>query len=229
MNVGNVKEFTFSININAKLAWNSGTSRFNKIVDSYCFTYAQERGEEFRNTVLGYYDALGGLDERYYKDFCNKYDFNYHKYDNLSFPVLNINDGILCFADRCLSFEEKRKLYSENFKNTVEIGYKKMQKVAEDFYVLSNEVDKEYKEALIQHWYYQAEYWVNLFGFAIEICSVIEEYNSGKTDNIANHYFEASKFVKNILDLRKELFVGEWATTRWWGRRLRSRSQLRRR
>ena len=210
LNVGNVKEFTFSVNINAKLAWHGTSKSLSNVIDAYCSSYAQGYANEFRNMISEYFDALGELDEKYYKDFCNKYDFNYHKYENLPFPVLNINDGIVCFVGRCLSFDDKRKLYSEGFKRTVDNGYKKMQKVANRFSVLSEKIRKEYRKALIQKWYFQAKFWVNLFGFAIENCNAIEDYNKGNTYNISNYYLKSSEFVKNILDLRRELFLGKW-------------------
>ena len=40
--------------------------------------------------------------------------------------------------------------------------------------------------------------------------NAIEDYNKGNTYNISNYYLKSSEFVKNILDLRRELFLGKW-------------------
>ena len=95
-----------------------------------------------------------------------------------------------------------------------------MQEVAKAFYSISEKIPKDYKKACLQKWYYQARFWVDLFGFAVENCKAIEDYNNGNTCNISTCYLKASEFVKDILELRKELFVGKWS--KWFSADVKS-------
>ena len=211
LNVGNVKEFTFSIKINTSLMWYGGAKKLEDIIDEYCETFAEKNKNEMKNCIEEYFNAFGEINLKYYKNFCEKYNFNYHEYDGLSFPVLSLNDGIVCFVGRCIPFEEKCSLFSQDFYDEVKSGFKKMQSVSEKMLKLSYIIPRNNRNAFMQRWYYQAVYWVNLFGFAIENCKAITEFKLGNIGNISNYYLEASKYIKNIIALRKQVYKHKWA------------------
>ena len=210
LNVSNVKEFTFSINLNAKLAWYGGQKTKDEIVDEYCLLYVSELANELKDGINTYYSAMGDVGEERYHAFCDKYDFSYHRYDGLPFPVCSINDGMVCFAGHSLSFAEKCKIYTTEFASTVKNGVEIMQSAYEKFTALQEKLPKGCAQAIQKQWRWQAYYWVNLFAFAKENCEAIEEFKAGKTDRLAWHYGQAAGYVKNILDTRKEWYVDEW-------------------
>ncbi len=210
LNVGNVKEFTFSIFLNAKLAWYGEKKSNQELIDEYCTLYVASLAGELRDGIETYYRAMGDVGEERYHAFCDKYDFNYHHYEGLPFPVSSINDGIISWVGRHLSFEEKSKIYTCEFANTVKNGVVIMQSAYEKFTSLHGKLPDGYSRALQKQWRWQAYYWVNLFLFAKENCEAIEEYRVGKTDKLAFHFEEAAKYIKNILDTRNTWYVGKW-------------------
>lgn len=211
LNVGNLKEFTFSINLNAKFAWYGDRKTLDEIVDEYCSLYVSAFASELKDGINTYYSAMGDIGEERYHAFCDKYDFNYHHYEGLPFPVCSINDGMVCFAGHSVSFENKCEMYTPEFANTVKNGVEIMQSAYEKFTALQEKLPQGYAQAIQKQWRWQAYYWVNLFAFAKENCEAIEEFKVGKTEKLAWHYEQAAGYVKNILDTRKEWYVGEWA------------------
>lgn len=210
LNVANVKEFAFSIHLNAKFAWYGEKKELGEIIDEYCAFYGESFAKELKEAIGMYYSAMGDVGEERYHAFCDKYDFNYHHYENLPFPVCSINDGMVCFAGHSVSFEDKCKMYTQEFANTVKNGVTVMQTAYEKFTNLQKKLPNGYALAMQKQWRWQAYYWRNLFAFAQENCEAIEEFKVGKTDKLASHYEKAAIFVKNILDTRAEWYQGEW-------------------
>lgn len=210
LNASNIKEFTFSININANLMWYGEKTTLDDIINNYCKTYAGEFAGELKDGIESYYLALGDIGEDRYRAFCNKYEFSYHRYENLDFPISSLNDGIMCvYAKK--SFEEKCELYTSEFRSTVIKGIELSKNAYNKFTLLEEKLKEGYSQALKKQWRWQSYYWFNLFSFAKEICDAIEEFKTGKTDNIANHLEAAASFIKNILDTRKAWYTGKWA------------------
>lgn len=210
LNASNVKEFTFSINLNAKFAWYGAKKSKDEIIKEYCALYASSYAKELEDGIDTYYAAMGDIGEERYHVFCDKYDFNYHHYDNLPFPVCSINDGMVCFAGHSISFDEKCKIYTPEFANTVKKGISIMETAYQKFTALQEKMPQGYATAIQKQWRWQAYYWINLFSFAKENCEAVEEFKEGKTDWLAWHYEQASAYVKNILDTRKSWYKGEW-------------------
>ena len=212
LNASNVKEFIFSINVNAKLAWYGDKKNLDEIVTEYCTLYTPNNVAELLDGIKTYYSAMGDVGEERYHAFCDKYDFNYHHYEGLSFPVCSINDGIVCFAGHSVSFENKCKMYTPEFADTVRKGVSLMQKAYEKFTALQKKLPQGIAQAIQKQWRWQAYYWTNLFSFAKENCEAIEEFIAGNTDELSNHYAKAAGCVKNILDARAEFYTGEWSS-----------------
>lgn len=217
LNVSNVKEFTFSINLNAKLAWYGARKTAKTIIDEYCVLYVGKYAEELKNAINKYYKALGAIDEASFKGFCERFDFNYHKYEDLPFHASTVNDGIVCNFGRniALNFEDKNDvwqcvLYSDIFAKTIRNGKKIMQQAYCDFASLEEKLSSGYRNALKKQWCWQSFYWINLFSYAEEHCAAVEMYKSGNTKDIASHYEKAAKYLEKIIEEREVLYDGEW-------------------
>jgi hypothetical protein len=133
LNASNVREFTFSININAKLSWYGKEKSLEQIIDEYCDLYVLSLKNELKEGISYYYNALGDIGEEKYVEFCEKYDFNYHKYGKLPFPVCSLNDSIVFQIKRLFPITKNSAPFTDLFKNTVKNGLVNSKKAYEKF------------------------------------------------------------------------------------------------
>ena len=209
LNVGNIKEFTFSIYLNSKIVWSGGEITAENAIADYCKSYVGEMSAEMTNAINLYYKGLGSINENEYKKFCKKYDFDYHDYGNTGFPSVNLNDGIMywCFHNE---FNYKKDFYTKEFGETVRSGLVTMTKANNLFEKVANSLPDDRKLALERQWCYQSYLWVCFFSAAKLICDLIERSDDmTKEDFISTHEKAAGYFLR-ILEKRKECYIGKW-------------------
>lgn len=209
MNVGNLKEFTFSVNLNAKIVWAGEKASLEQIQSAYCKSYAREKADELSHGIDLYFAGLGGIDEEEYKKFCEKYNFDYHHYDALKFPVVNINDGIMywCFHNE---FNYKKDFYTKNFGKIVAVGLDKMQEANAVFERVASEVFGDRRAALHRQWCYQSFLWVKFFTAAKLLCNLIETSDTMTKDEFIAVHEKVAQCFLDILGKRREYYTDKW-------------------
>lgn len=209
LNVGNIKEFTFSIYLNSKIVWSGGEITSEEAQGDYCKAYASTFSDELSEGINLYYKGLGKVDESEYKKFCKKYDFDYHDYGAVGFPSVNLNDGIMywCFHNE---FNYKKDFYTKEFGKTVRSGLITMTKANDIFEKVASSLSDDRNFALERQWCYQSYLWVCFFSAAKLICDLIERSdNMTKDDFISTHEKAAECFLR-ILEKRKKCYIGKW-------------------
>ena len=209
LNVGNIKEFTFSIYLNSKIVWSGGEITAEKAKDNYARAYVGDMAEEMKSAIDLYYKGLGHIPDGEYEKFCKKYNFDYHDYGNTGFPSVNLNDGIMywCFHNE---FNYKKDFYTKEFGETVRSGLAAMTKANETFEKIAESLPNDKKLALQRQWGYQSYLWVCFFSAAKLVCELIERSESmTKEDFISTHEKVAEWFLR-ILEKRKECYTGKW-------------------
>ncbi len=210
MNVGNIKEFTYSINLNSKIVWYAGEFSVRELQNEYCKgyvgeTYAEKTGE----AIDLYFDALGSVEEKAYKEFCEKYDFDYRKYEDTDFPSVNLNDGIMywCFHNE---FNYKRDFYTEAFGKTVRDGLNKMTRANEFFEEIAEKLSEDRRGALHRQWCYQSYLWVCFFSAAELMCGLIERGDKLTEKEFIAAHEKAAQYFLDVLAERKKYYTGKW-------------------
>lgn len=207
LNVANIKDLLFSIFIHSKLAF-SNSVNLDEIYAKYTGFFTKNNQESLINLIKNYYENLGDIGEQNYKKFCEKFNFSYHKYTDLKFPVVNFNDGIFRSLQISYNFEDREKLRTVQFRQMCENCYEKMNKIHEEFKLLIPHIDINFKECFCQHWVYQSDY--------LRLCySALIHLDDGCNDIISEDYEKAfvdydlaKRDIKNILLSRKKYFKG---------------------
>ena len=210
INVGNIKEFTFSINLNSKIAWYADRFSARDIQSEYCREYVEKSNEERMSEGIDlYFNALGSINEKEYRKFCEKYDFDYREYVNSEFPVVNLNDGIMywCFHNE---FNYKCDFYTEDFGKTVRDGLTKMTRANEIFEDIASRLSDDRRGALHRQWCYQSYLWVCFFSAAKLICEIIERKENLTEKEFISAHKKAAQYFLDILNERKRYYVGKW-------------------
>lgn len=209
LNVGNIKEFTFSIYLNSKIVWSGGKITAEQAKEEYCKAYVGAMADEMKTAVDLYYKGLGHISDDEYKKFCKKYNFDYHDYGDTGFPSVNLNDGIMYWCLRN-EFNYKKDFYTKEFGETVRSGLVTMTKANEAFEKIANSLSDDRKLALERQWCYQSYLWVCFFSAAKLICELIERSDEmTKADFISVHEKAAEWFLK-VFEKRRECYTGKW-------------------
>lgn len=206
LNVANVKEFTFSIFINSALTWYGATVNLSTIIEDYARHYANESRELCR-VIEGYFDCFVDMGEEWYKEWCQRNNFHYHKYEKLPFATFALNDGWLCwFIKR--PFEDKVKFFQPAVGEGLLKALDAMEKAKK--YLQAVEVRENAKDAFSRQWLYQANYWVELIRAGISVYDAVKEAWQGNKENLEKLYMKAAVALDNILKHRENIYCGEW-------------------
>lgn len=209
MNVGNVKEFTFSINLNSGLVWYGDRFTAKDIQNAYCESYAAGAAADMSAAIDSYFNALGCIDEKEYIKFCKKYDFDYHDYGALGFPTVNLNDGIMywCFHNE---FNYKKDFYTKEFGKTVRSGLEKMKRANAVFGKVTAELPEDKRGAINRQWLYQSFLWVCFFSAAELMCDLIERSDEMKREDFVSVHERAAEYFLQIIRAREKYYTGKW-------------------
>lgn len=206
LNVANVKEFTFSIFINSALTWYGATLNLSTIIDDYARHYANESMKLCR-AIEGYFDCFADMGEEWYKEWCQRNNFHYHKYKKLPFATFALNDGWLCwFIKR--PFEDKVKFFQPAVGEGLLNALDAMEKAKK--YLQAVEVRENAKDAFSRQWLYQADYWIELIRAGISVYHAVKEAWQGNKENLESLYMKAAVALDNILKHRANIYYGEW-------------------
>lgn len=209
INVGNVKEFTFSLNLNSKIIWYADRFTVKDLQEEYCKSYVGGLSDKMSAAIDLYYAALGSLNEEVYRKFCRKYNFDYHQYDALNFPVVNLNDGIMywCFHNE---FKYKQEFYTKEFGETMRASLPKMKEANQLFEEIASGVSEDRRGALRRQWCYQSYLWVCFFSAAELLCDLIERADIMTEEDFISVHKQAAECFLKVLQKRKEYYTGKW-------------------
>lgn len=209
LNVGNIKEFTFSIYLNSKIVWSGWEITAEQAKEEYCKAYVGAIADEMKTAVGLYYKGLGHISDDEYKKFCKKYNFDYHDYGDTGFPSVNLNDGIMYWCLRN-EFNYKKDFYTKEFGETVRSGLVTMTKANEAFEKIANSLLDDRKFALERQWCYQSYLWVCFFSAAKLICELIERSDEMTKDDFISVHEKAAEWFLKVFEKRKACYTGKW-------------------
>ncbi len=209
LNVGNLKEFTFTVNINSKLCWYGERADLGEIIREYCENYVgKESASQMILAIDQYYRGLGEVQEEEYEKFCKRYNFDCKLYNDVKFPLVNLNDGIMYW---CLhnEFNFKKEFYTKEFADTVKMGCEYMQQASATFEAIADSLPRSQRGALEKQWCYQSFLWKYLLLSAKEFCLLIEAEDATKEDFVKTHQ-KSIEYIDKIIEKRKECYTGKW-------------------
>lgn len=212
LNVANVKEFIFSIGLNAKILWYGEGYSANRYLEEYCARYGAE-ASCVKEGITTYYSAFCDGGEAWYKDFCQRNNFHYHAYTDLPFPTFAINDGWLCWFIR-RPFEDKVKFFDPALENSLVEGVSRMEQAYALFEKLGEKLPIEKREPFLRGWQNQAHYWKELFKAGLEVFYAVKKVAQNTGLPIDGHYAKAAACVEKILSFRKAAYETAW--TAWF-------------
>ncbi len=211
LNVANIKDLTFSLYLNSKLAFEDNVDLEETLL-KYARLYTKDFDVELKEAIKEYYLCLGDVGEIEYDKFCHKYDFSYHRYENLPFPVVSINDGMIRSSIMNIPVEQKKVTMTKLMKDTLVNGMNGLADVYKKFKNIGKELCDGYIEGFNQHWTYESIYMQEMLAAGYSYYIAHEYY-------FANDYVEASKYFdevnvhfNNILELRKKYFTNQYST-----------------
>lgn len=207
LNVANVKELTFSIFINRSLLWDDKINLEN-IYNQYTKLYLKDN-QKLIDNIKQYYLCLGDVGENEYYKFCHKYDFDYKKYNNLNFPVVSLNDGMIR-AIVYQKMEQKQLRITKQIKDTLTYGNNHIDDVFTKMVEIKNELIPSYQKGFNSHWVFESYYWSNLFKFALDIYYGVESLNNNDKQSFKKYYSHSIQYLDNIINSRDEYFVDEY-------------------
>lgn len=206
LNVANIKEFTFSIFINSSLTWYGPKVDLSTVICQYARHYT-EYMDVFCEAINKYFSSFVDMGEEWYKQWCERNNFHYHKYENLSFAPFSLNDGWLCwFIKR--PFEDKVKFFETEVGTQLSKALTLMEKAKDSLQGVS--IRNGAKQAFRRQWLYQADYWTKLIKAGLSVFFAVKEASEGKRENLSDFYVAAAMELESILNLRQEIYYGEW-------------------
>ncbi len=212
INVANVKELTHTIYIHSRMIWDDEPD-LEKIEDRYVGFYSDDEktGEKLKKAIGSYYSSLGDIGEEEYELFCGKYNFSYHKYTGLSFPVVSLNDGMVR-SIVFVPFDEKPSKCNELKLNLMRRGVEMSDDIIASMKEVQGELSEGYKLGFGEHWLYQSEYWNVLFRAGLEIGLAIKSYKEEApiSKGLIEHYKKAQSEFGKLFPIRKKYYVGEY-------------------
>lgn len=213
-NVANVKEFSFSATLTAKMAFQGSAFDREQEEKEYAaslFAGASEQ-KDFLDALSYYYRSFGPIDDGYYQKYCESNDFSYYAYtkEKLSFPVCALSDGFLCWYLRRPFLDKLNDVAAWDwFGKSIQASLKNAKKARMGFQTL-----KQYSvapAAFQQKWVYAAFYWENLLQASDEVYQASLEVSHQELGGLLEHFEKAAQCLRDILDFRKECYQGEWA------------------
>lgn len=206
LNVANIKEFTFSIFINSSLTWYGPKMDLSTVICQYARHYT-EYMDVFCDAISEYFASFVDMGEEWYKQWCERNNFHYHKYKNLPFAPFSLNDGWLCwFIKR--PFEDKVKFFETEVGTQLSKALTLMEKAKDSLQGVS--IRNGAKQAFRRQWLYQADYWTKLIKAGLSVFFAVKEASEGKRENLSDFYVAAAMELESILNLRQEIYYGEW-------------------
>lgn len=207
MNVANIKELTFSIYLNSHILWQDKLD-LDEIYENYTKLYLDDN-KLLIKAIKDYYNALGDVGEVEYDKFCHKYNFDYRKYDDISFPVVSLNDGMLR-SSVYSPMKEKRLLVTKEIKEVLENGLEKMPKAYEEFNEVLNKLQDSYKVGFRSHWVFESDYFINFMKFGKEYYQGVDALNKDDKVGFKDHYQTSKQYLYNIIEMRDKYLVDEY-------------------
>ncbi|MBQ8428947.1 MAG: glycosyl hydrolase 115 family protein [Clostridia bacterium] len=206
LNVANVKEFTFSIFINSSLTWYGPKANLQSIIREYTRYYSED-AEGLYEAINKYFASFVDMGETWYAEWCGRNNFHYHQYEGLPFPPFALNDGWLCwFIKR--PFEDKVKFFDAAVGEGLSAALTSMEQAKKR--LGETAVRNGAKEAFRRQWLYQAAYWTKLIKAGLSVFLAVKEAWLGDRSDLSALYMDAATELEGILDLRKEVYLGEW-------------------
>lgn len=210
INSCNVKELTFSLFLNSKLSWDS-TIELDQIYQDYLSLFTDKIGQEkLYQGIKSYYDSLLEIGDDYYKYFCDKFNFSYHKYDNLPFPVVSMNDGLFKAIIYCFYYEQREKLRRPILREICSLGKKKMIKANGEFNDCLKYIPEEYRDGFKSHWIYQSLFFIHVFTSGEYFYDACQEASVKNFDLSKKLYELSSQELEKILKDRDFYFSGKY-------------------
>lgn len=213
INACNVKELTFSLFLNAKLAWDNNLTA-NRIIDDYVSLFTQSKKGKliFIKAIRSYFNSFKDIGETYYKDFCAKYNFSYHDYGKLPFPIVSYNDGIFKSYIYNFYYEQRENIRKPSNRIVCTKGKIQIEKALNIFNDVTRFIPKEYKKGFKSHWVFESLYFLSLFKSSIYFLDACEEGKNNNFTKCKNLYQLSSNELNSILKNRKKYFIGEFSS-----------------
>ena len=212
VNVGNIKEFVWSVGLNAETVFSGKSCPMEKYLQIYSQYFPAETKKDLCRGISDFFHSFGEIGDEEYKNFCKFNNFNYYEYSGLSFPVYALSDGFLCWYIR-RPFEDNVKFFNPLMENVFKQGLENMKKAAKRFHKVYKTLcsrQAEQRDVFARQWLYQSLYWRELLYAGREIFIALKRVKFGKKLNRAAHYRRASKHIAKILQARDVYYVGEW-------------------
>lgn len=207
LNVANIKEFTFSIFVNSSLTWYGSKANLSSIIGRYAKHYT-DHTDALCEAISEYFSSFVDMGEEWYRQWCERNNFHYHKYENLPFAPFSLNDGWLCwFIKR--PFEDKVKFFEAEIGTQLLKALAQMEKAKESLRKIA--ISNVAKQAFCRQWLYQAEYWTKLIKAGWLVFEAVKEARDGIRENLSKLYKDAAMELESILNLREQTYCGEWA------------------
>lgn len=207
LNVANIKELLFSIYINSRLVWNINDS-LDTIIDEYCsLFFDKEKTIEFKNAIEQYFSGLKDVGEIHFKNFCEKNNFSYHKYDNLDFPIVSMTDYMFASLIKGYDLNELNRIITPFIKTACEESLKIMNEVYLKFSNLRNSVAEEYKIGFGEHFVYQSLFWIRYLKAQLYFYDALEQINLKNKKEAKNLLDKSSLELQGIIKDRKQFYI----------------------
>jgi len=212
INACNVKEHLFGLYLNSRLAFDHDYTA-KRAINEYTSLYIKCPENKFLiDSLTSFYNSLKDIGDDYYKDFCNKYNFSYHKYENLPFPIVNANDGLFKAFIYNFYYEQREPVRKPIIKKICDEGYIFMNDTLNKFNEVANFIPNNYLEGFKSHWIYQCKYYIHLFKSMSIFYDACEEASKKNFDTCKNLFKLSSDELINILDDRKIYFKNDYST-----------------
>lgn len=204
LNVGNIKEFTFAIYLDAINCFKGNEFNLEEEIKSYCTFYTLDNS--FIYAIKHYFLSFGDGTISFFKKWCKDNDFCYHEYSDLEFPEFPLSDGYLSWY-LCKPFADKVKTYDSLLLVSLQESKENMKKTLEEYKQIS--IPQENQAAFKMKWIYMADYWIDLVDAAIEETLALEEKVNGKQVD-QTHYIRAIQYLNNIIEKRDNMLSCNW-------------------
>ena len=207
LNVSNVRPLHFSAWYNSELLKNPNAFDTDKTLDKLLVALFGTASKEIKPLAEEYYAAIADLGEAELKVRCNKYNFYYHDYGKLPFPLFSATDGALRYTGRaCLDgvhYTADDGRFAETVQNSLpkwEALYKRMQET-------EPALPAACRLYFCQYLKFQTFYMMQLTRWRLAVRTMMQTEDPTERDAA---FEEASASLRSILEERKILELGEW-------------------
>ena len=208
LNVSNVRPLHFSAWYNAELLKNPSGFDQEETLNNLLKALFGEAWETVKPLLQDYYDTVVDLGPGELKKRCNKWNFYYHEYGKLPFPLFPATDGTLRYTGRFhMLGDEFRFDEDDDYHEALVESLGKWERLSQETETVFHALPEEKRLYFAQFLKFEIRYMMHLTCWRLAVRRMMK---TNRAPDRTQACTEAVSALRTILEERKILELGNW-------------------